>query len=200
MHTPSKLCKIVLPTWYSKVELGDYSYMNDMAEVQCFRRTHTINIGKYCSIGKCRFVLDGDHNTSYASTFPFKEFGFSEKAKENKHDKNTDVIVGNDVWICDEAVIYGGVVIGNGAVVAGNSVVTRNVEPYTIVAGNPAKVVKYRFSHNQCKEMNNVEWWDLPHEIICNELAPYMDDVSDFLERAKSLKQKHLKNFNNPQL
>ena len=180
--------KLLLPKWYSKVNIGEYSYINDNAEVCSFRSPQTIVIGKYCSIGKCKFVVDGDHNISYASTFPFKEFGYSPDAKENKNIKPPPVIE-NDCWICDDSVIYGNVNIGNGAVVAGNAIVTKNVPAYAVVAGNPARIVKYRFDKRTIKRLLDSRWWELPHDFVVKELAPLMDDVELFLRRAEGYRR-----------
>jgi acetyltransferase-like isoleucine patch superfamily enzyme len=186
MNTPSRITKLIVPRWYSKIDLGDYSYINDEAEVHSFRSSQTLTIGKYCSIGKCQFIIDGDHNMSYASTYPFKEFAFSKRAPENKNLKGMPV-VGNDVWICDGAIIYGGVTIGDGAIVAGHAVVTKPVPPYAVVAGNPARIVKHRFEDDMVEAFVESRWWDLPHETICSELAPLMDDPELFLKRLSML-------------
>lgn len=188
MHTHDKLIKYVFPKWYSKVKLGDFSFMNDDAEVHSFRLPQTIQIGKYCSIGKCQFIVDGDHNIKFASTFPFQEFGMSPNAPPNKNIKHAPII-GNDVWICDDAVIYGGVTVHDGAVVAGNAVVTKDVPPYAVVAGNPAKIVKYRFDEATIRRFAHVQWWDLPHEIIVTDIAPWIGDVDIFLKQCEQARQ-----------
>jgi hypothetical protein len=78
-----KTTQIILPKWYYKIELGDFSFINDEAEVISFRKPQKVTIGKYSSIGSCKFVVDGDHNINFASTYPFKEFNFSKTACEN---------------------------------------------------------------------------------------------------------------------
>lgn len=182
---PNKLERIIMPRWYSKVEMGDYSYMNDAADIQSFRSPQTVKIGKYCSIGECSMMVDGDHNIKFASTYPFKEFGYSKKAPLNANVKHAPVIH-NDVWIADGVVIYGGVTIGNGAVVAGNTVVTKDVPPYALVVGNPGRVAKYRFPPDIVDRLQRSAWWDLPHQFICDVLAPELGDVNVFLEKAES--------------
>jgi acetyltransferase-like isoleucine patch superfamily enzyme len=184
-HLKGKTTKFILPKWYSKWELGHNSYISDEAEIICFRSTHTIKVGKYSSIGKCSIMVDGDHAVNYASTFPFKEFNLSPTARENKNLKAVPEI-GNDVWIGDNAVIYGGVKINNGAVVAGNSVVTKDVPHYAIVAGNPARIMKYRFKAETIERFMALRWWDLPEEVIFKKLAPFMHDVELFLEKAEN--------------
>ncbi len=184
---PKKTQKIILPTWFSKLDMGDYSYINDKADIRSYRSPKTITIGKYCSIGECVLMAgDSDHNVRYASTFPFREFFMSHNAPENKNIKHPPRI-GNDIWIGDHACIFGGIDIGDGAVVAAYAVVTKSVPAYAIVAGNPAKVVKYRFSPEIIERLSNNAWWNLPHDYICRELAPVMDDVEEFLRRAESI-------------
>lgn len=175
-----KYTKIILPQWYSKIEMGNYTFVNDRAKVHSFRSSQTVKIGKYCSIGNCSFYVDGDHNINYATTYPFNELGYSKLAPENKNIKKPPN-VGNDVWICDESIIYGNVKIADGAVIAGQSVVTKDVPPYAIVAGNPAKIVKYRFSQKIIDKLLLLQWWDLPHEFICDELAPVINDIDIFI-------------------
>ena len=178
--------KLVLPRWPYKLELGRNSYANDDIDVQCFRSSSTIRVGKYSSIGKCTFVVDGDHAMKFASTFPFNEFGLCPKAPENKQIKDVPK-VGNDVWIADGAVIHGGVTVHDGAVVAGNAVVAmKHVPPYAVVAGNPARVVKYRFDSSFIDRFIAVRWWDMPDDFVFTQLAPLLEDPNEFLLNAEN--------------
>jgi acetyltransferase-like isoleucine patch superfamily enzyme len=181
-----KFCfgKFILPRWYAKLEMDKNSYASDDMEIRCYRTPSTIKVGKYSSIGSCKFVVDGDHNIKYATTYPLKEFGLSPEAPENKNIKSVP-IVGNDVWIGDESYIYGGVIIHDGAVVAGNSVVTKDVPPYAVVAGNPARIVKHRFDEELIKRFIAVEWWDLPESFVFDTLGPLISDPEKFLEAAE---------------
>jgi acetyltransferase-like isoleucine patch superfamily enzyme len=181
--------KIILPNWYSKIELGNYSFVNDDAKVYSFRSSQTIKIGKYSSIGRCSFYVDGDHNIKLATTYPFKELGYCDEAVENKNIKSP-ATVGNDVWIADQATIYGNVNIGNGAVIAGQSVVTKDVPDYAVVAGNPSKIVKFRFNKETISHLQELKWWDLPHDLICSELAPVMDNIDEFILRLRDIRKK----------
>jgi acetyltransferase-like isoleucine patch superfamily enzyme len=178
------------PKINGRVKLGDFSYINQDAEVRCWRPSlnASVEIGKYCSIGKCYFIIDGNHNPHFASTYPFKELWISSKAPENVLPKHIP-IVENDVWIADEAFIYSGVTIHNGAIVAGNSVVTKDVPPYAVVAGNPAKVVKYRFDKNTIDRFQKVKWWDLSNKIVTNHLAPLIHNTEEFLDKAESFRK-----------
>lgn len=193
INQPDKIIKLVLPKWYSRVAMGDYSYINDEAEVQSFRQPQQVQIGKYCSIGKCKFVIDGDHDIKLASTYPFREFSMSEHAPMN-HNPKSPPVIGNDCWICDDVVIYGGVKIGDGSVVAGNSVVTKDVPPYAVVAGNPARIVKYRFDEETIERFLELQWWNMDHVYVCKELAPVMNDIDEFLRRATYEKNKNINN------
>lgn len=121
-------------------------------------------IGSFCSIGSgAAFIMAGNqgHRLDWASTFPF--FYFDDAYTENAVDgyKNVgDTEIGNDVWIGAEAMIMPGVKIGHGAVIGSRALVTKDVEPYTIVGGNPAKPIKKRFSEPQIKMLLEMQWWD----------------------------------------
>jgi len=104
--------------------------------------------------------------------------------------------VGSDVWIGDDAVVYAGVNVGDGAVICGQSVVTKDVPPYSIVGGNPARVIRYRFSQEIVERMIQVQWFDLPHDFICKDLAPVMDDVHEFLTRAERYRKEEQPGLN----
>ena len=120
-------------------------------------------IGNYCSIGSgAVFMMAGNqgHRTDWISTFPFHFQANIFKNSKNPYKKSGDTIVGHDVWIGSEAMIMAGVTIGSGAVVASRAVVTKDVEPYAIVGGNPAKVIKYRFSHDKIKKLLSLKWWN----------------------------------------
>jgi virginiamycin A acetyltransferase len=84
---------------------------------------------------------------------------------------------------------YAGVIINNGAIIAGNSVVTKDVPSYSIVAGNPAKVVKYRFNNDIIKRLNCVEWWDLPEDFVITKLSTHIDDIELFLNLAENYRK-----------
>lgn len=186
--------KIVIPSWYYKVELGEYSYMNDRAFVHSCRNPQTISIGKYCSIGECTFTCDCDHNHAFATTYPFREFKLSQRSPDNSNVKDPPIIM-NDVWICDGSFVHGNVLIGNGSVIAANSIVTKNVPPYAIVGGNPARILKYRFDETTIQRLELSAWWNLPYEFVCSDLAVVMDNVEEFLRRAERYRSDKQKNI-----
>ena len=133
-----------------------------------------LEIGKFCSIGSgASFILAGNqgHNHKWISAYPFNPEIFS-NAKDGFQTKG-DTIIGNDVWIGTEAIIMPGVKIGDGAVIGTRAVVTKDVEPYTVVGGNPAKVIKKRFADKEIKQLLEIKWWNWNVEKI-NEALPYI--------------------------
>jgi acetyltransferase-like isoleucine patch superfamily enzyme len=180
---------VIFPRIQGSLRLGKNSFASDDAEVRCFRFPKVVQVGKYCSIGKCKICIDANHNPSFASTFPFSELWVSRKAPGNELKKSIPVIE-NDVWIGDEAIILSGVVIHDGAVVACGAVVTKDVPPFAIVGGNPSRVLKYRFEPDMIERFMAVQWWDLPDRVVTDELAEHIADPKKFLEVAED----HLKN------
>lgn len=146
-------------------------------------------IGKYCSIGvKVSFYLGGNHNINRISTWlPLLDWEF-----DSKRDLLTkgDIVIGNDVWIGRDVTILSGVKIGNGSVIGTGSVVAKDVEPYSIVVGNPGKCVKKRFSEEQIEILENTKWWDLGIDIIKeNSKVIFGESFDDFVELMKKLKK-----------
>lgn len=135
---------------YGEIHVTDFSNLNAK-----------LRIGSYCSVApNVKFLLGGEHQTKSISTYPFKVKCFGEPKEAGS---KGDIIVKDDVWIGESAIICSGVTIGQGAIVAAGAVVTKNVEPYSIVGGNPAKIIKHRFDENLRKkltEMNIIELFD----------------------------------------
>lgn len=144
-------------------KVGAYTYISANTDVE------NAEIGKFCSISDhCRVGMGG-HNTNQISTSPiFTEVHNGTKYQwisENTNDVPLKkVIVGNDVLVGSHALILGGVTIGNGAVVAAGAVVTKDVPPYAIVGGVPAKVIKYRFSQEVIDKLQEIRWWNWTEE------------------------------------
>lgn len=164
--------------------LGRGSYLGE----NCMIRGY---VGRYCSISNGVRVVIGKHPTErYVSTHPCfystrKQAGFTyvedSLFEEVKYAKDKyHVVIGNDVWIGENALIYGGVTIGDGAIVAAGAIVNKDVSPYTIVGGIPAKVLRKRFLDEQIKELLEIKWWDFSESEILEQITKYMD-IDSFL-------------------
>ena len=146
-------------------------------------------IGSFCSIGTgACFMMAGNqgHRMDWISTFPF--FFMSEEPAfadaESGYRPSGDTVVGNDVWIGAEAMIMPGIRIGDGAMIGSRSVVTKDVAPYAIVAGNPAREIRKRFSDSDIERLLDMRWWDWPLEQIEAEMATLCSgDIAGLHER-----------------
>lgn len=144
---------------------------------------NSVNIGAFCSIAVNVVVDSGfNHEAKWISTYPFRSnLGYD--VPHNAICKG-DVNIGNDVWICENVLIMSGVTIGDGAIIGANSIVTKNVDPYTIVAGNPAKKIKKRFLELQIKELLTIKWWlwddkkiqDNAHLLMSDNLTQFIQE------------------------
>ncbi|MDD3772986.1 MAG: CatB-related O-acetyltransferase [Weeksellaceae bacterium] len=155
-------------------EVGDFSYGHP--KILHWGEDTQLKIGKFCSIAEeVKIFLGGNHRVEWISTYPFSGSGFKniwEEAADIKGHPATkgNVIVGNDVWIGYGATIMSGVTVGNGAVIATQAIVTKNVEPYSIVAGSPARIIRKRFSDDQISKLLKIKWWDWPESKIRKNL------------------------------
>jgi acetyltransferase-like isoleucine patch superfamily enzyme len=129
-----------------------------------------IYIGKYCSIAQNVIVdLGFHHETNFVTTYPLNVF-FKELNHITGHPKSKgDIHIGNDVWIGEGCIIMGGITIGDGAVIAAGSVVTKNVGPYEIVGGVPAKFIKFRIDFCDIVSMQKIKWWDWSDEKVISQ-------------------------------
>ena len=146
-----------------------------------------LKIGKYCSIApKVSFYLGGNHNINRISTWlPPLEWEF-----DSKRDLLTkgDIIIENDVWVGRDVTILSGVKIGNGSVIGTGSVVAKDVEPYSIMVGNPAKCIKKRFSDEQIEFLQKTKWWDLDINVIKeNSKIIFGESFDDFIKIMEKL-------------
>lgn len=176
---------------YSKdnIKIGCYTY--GMPKVFCWNQTNQLIIGRYCSFAEnVTIFLDGEHRTDWVSTYPFN-FLSKEHLSITGHPKTKgDVIIGNDVWVGYGVTILRGVHIGDGAVIGAGSIVTKDVAAYEIVAGNPAKHIRYRFGDEERKKLQLSKWWMLPRSQI-KTLIPYLlsSNVDAFISAVKNLKE-----------
>jgi acetyltransferase-like isoleucine patch superfamily enzyme len=154
------------------------------------RNDEVVKGGNFCSIGPNVLVyIDGNHKINTFSSFPFHIFPQTpNRATWAPWGKETPTI-GHDVWIGADVLILSGASIGDGAVVAARSVVTKPVPPYAIVAGNPARVVKYRFDEETIRDFLDLKWWDLPDEVILRDLVPLGDNIPAVIQKLKEIRR-----------
>lgn len=164
-----------------QIIVGDYTYYDDPEDVQNFHKNvlylfdfiqDKLIIGKFCQIAAgVRFIMNGaSHAMEGVSTYPFKIFGGAWASAPLDAPHKGDTIIGNDVWIGNSATLMPGVKIGDGAIIGANALVTKDVEPYTIVGGNPARPLRPRFDPATIKFLLELKWWDWPIEKISKHI------------------------------
>ena len=152
------------------IQVGDYTMYND------FVNQDKLIIGKFCSIAcGAKFLFNSANHTQRSlSTYPFplffEEWGLDIKKVATAWDNQGDIIIGNDVWIGYESVIMAGVTIGDGAIIGTRAIVTKDVPPYTIVGGVPAKPIRRRFPDQVISTLLELEWWNWPAEKIAENI------------------------------
>ena len=167
-------------------EIGEYTYGDPI--VVHWDDSTKLHIGKFCSIADgVTIILGGNHRTDWVTTYPFNvlsdPFPNASTIKGHPTTKG-DVWIGNDVWIGHGVTILSGVRVGDGAVLGANAVVSKDVEPYSIVVGNPGKVVKKRFDDAIIKALLEIKWWDWEIEKINEEVRLLCNnDVNSFIGR-----------------
>lgn len=164
--------------------IGDFTYYDDPEDSENFERNvlyhfsfigDKLIMGKFCAIARgVQFIMNGaNHSMAGFSTFPFYIFGNGwETAQPQAGDLpyKGDTVIGNDVWMGYQALIMPGVKIGNGAIISSRSVVTSDVPAYSIVGGNPARVIRQRFTDETISRLEKLAWWDWPVEKITQNL------------------------------
>lgn len=190
--------------------IGDYTYYDDPVDPTGFEKNNVLFnwpefgdrliIGKFCSIASGTTFMMGcaNHRISSISAYPFSVFGGAWEENTPPHLSQLpfkgDTVVGNDVWFGRECRIMPGVKIGDGAIIAAYSVVTKDVEPYSVVGGNPAKPIKKRFDEELVAMLLELMWWDFPPEelvdflpVLCSDNLPVVrKTVQDMLSKKRS--------------
>lgn len=180
------------------IRVGDYTYYDGRDYPErfekdnvIFARTCRLFIGKFCQLAYgTKFILsDANHQMSGFSTYPFFIFGqLADGCPEWKDydldlPKQEDTFIGHDVWFGHESIVLPAVKIGDGAIIAARAVVTRDVPPYTIVGGNPAKVIRQRFSDEIIEQLLAVQWWEWSYEKITRNIRAIVGaDIQKLLQ------------------
>jgi acetyltransferase-like isoleucine patch superfamily enzyme len=169
-------------TMLYQVRMGDFSYVSKDSYLE------NVEVGKFCSIGpRVQIGLAPHPSRVFVSTYPafysHDNDGCPQTFREDKifDDTVPKTVVGSDVWIGYNAIIVGGVTIGTGAIVAAGAVVVKDVSPYAVVGGNPAKVIRYRFPEDQIRHLLESKWWDWSIEKIRQHLEDF-SDIKRFME------------------
>lgn len=212
VQTPLLNCKSLLVGRFSKVIESKFEGTGEIDEFSCINRSTLgfgsgIGVGSYVSdaeIGRhtmigSRVSIGGfEHPITWLSVAPFQwgqslgKFGLSEESSKvlfrRKKPDYRRTFIGSDVWIGNNCVLKAGVKIGHGAVIGAGAVVTKNIEPYEVHVGNPAKFLKYRFNLNQISALLNLKWWELDLNQICNLDFENIDKCIDSLQQIKKIK------------
>lgn len=180
------------------ITVGDYTMYNDFVnDPRLFERNNVLYhypvnrdrlvIGKFCSIAcGARFLFtSANHSLRSLSTYPFplffEEWGLDKADVTDAWDNRGDIVVGNDVWIGYETVVLSGVTIGDGAIIGTRAVVTKDVPPYTIVGGVPARPIRKRFDDRTIAVLLRLRWWDWPRERIARNISAIQAGRIDLL-------------------
>lgn len=195
----NRLCFLKNIVKNPNIMVGDYTYYDDFDNVENFEKNvkyhfdfigDQLIIGKFCMIASdVNFIMNGaNHLTNAITSYPFVIFGNGwEDAMEGKsYPHKGNIVIGNDVWIGYQATIMAGVTIGDGAIIAANATVVKEVEPYTIVGGNPAVEIRKRFSPEIIHRLLKLQWWNWDEEKITRNLKYLTSNDIEKLEEGTS--------------
>lgn len=179
---------------HQNIEVGDFTIYNDFVnDPRDFEKNNVLYhypinhdrliIGKFCSIAcGAKFIFNcANHTLKSLSTYTFplffEEWDLPKSDVVSAWDNKGDIVIGNDVWIGYDAIIMAGVTIGDGAIIGTRAVVTKDVEPYSIVGGVPAKEIRKRFSTDIIARLQELQWWNWDADIICNSIKAIQDGI-----------------------
>ena len=183
------------------ISVGDYTIYDDFVnDPRDFQRNNVLYhypinrerlvIGKFCSIAcGAKFLFNSANHTlrslsTYIFPVLFEEWGLDVARIPEAWDNRGDIVIGNDVWIGYDAVVLAGVTVGDGAIIAARAVVTKDVPPYTIVGGVPARPIRKRFSDSEIDQLLELKWWDWPEEKIARSIDVIQSGDLEGLKRA----------------
>ncbi len=166
------------------------TYFDNNINIISWSDQYHIYVGKYCSIGKgCNFFLHANHRSDWITTSS-QLWGSVTDEIAQMHMKmghpscKGDIHIGNDVWIGQKATIMSGIKIGDGAIISANAHVVKNVKPYSVVGGNPAEFLCFRFNERQIKSLLKIKWWDWPEDKIKSEaMTLWSNNIDEFIDK-----------------
>ncbi|MHB1955240.1 MAG: DapH/DapD/GlmU-related protein [Sulfobacillus sp.] len=166
------------------ITIGYGTYWTNPVHVEAFIDSERIVVGKYCSIAKgVTLMVGGNHTTETVATWPFDNLMLKRYNPTRSYRTTKPTVIGHDVWLGLNSTICGGVEVGNGAVVGVGAVVFEDVPPYAVAIGNPAQVVRYRFSQTTVQALQRIAWWDWPVETLRERVEWFYRPVAEFIKQ-----------------
>ena len=163
------------------IEIGDFTYGAPI--IYQWRCGTRLIIGRFCCIGsQVKFYLGGNHRYERISQYPFDNL-FSSTCSIPHSYSNGDIVVGNDVWFGSHSSIMSGVTIGDGCTIGASCMVSKSIPPYSVVVGNPLRIVKKRFSDTEIEKLLKIQWWNWPTKVIEKYASLICSKDVDELER-----------------
>jgi len=177
-----KKSRDILPDY---VSIGRGTYGVNRNTIQGMSPDAPVSIGNFCSFGQETLIFSkADHALNLPSTYPLRTMLLHPERGDQDAVTKGAVNIGHDVWVGARAMILSGVTIGDGAVIGAGAIVSKNVPPYAIFAGNPARLVRYRFSEHQIEALQRIAWWDWPDNKIRDFEAQLYGDIDAFIDAA----------------
>lgn len=173
---------------------GNTSYGKESVKIMNWGETNSnLYVGEYCSIAEnCTVLLGGNHFYNNVSSYPFGKivdiksgnYMYPKTIEKSTSYSNGNIIIENDVWIGANVTILSGITIGNGSIIAMNTTVVKNVPPYSIVGGNPGKIIKYRFTDEQIEKLLSIKWWTWDYSLV-EEASDLLtsEDINGFIQK-----------------
>lgn len=173
----------------SRVTIGEFSY--GFPRFVLWQESERIEVGRFCSIAEQVTILGGgEHNSDWITTYPLRmAFNLPEANKDGHPKTKGPTRIGNDVWIGFRSIILSGVTVGDGSVIGAGSVVTKDIKPYSVVCGNPAKLIRFRFSEDEIRKLLKIKWWNWPTKMIQQNVDILCSNkIEELLKLAKKLR------------